>query len=255
MSPNEVMPRARAAAEKAVQLDQSLPEAHSALALVRAWYDWDFAAGEREFHRAIELNPSNADAHRLYGDFLIVRQQFDRALGEKKRAEQLDPLSVPASWDVARAYFYARRYAEAEQQARKTLELDDKFANVYQLRAQIATVQHRLPDAIALAKQTIVLGGRKPLYVSTLGYIEALAGDRAQAEAAIAELNASPTYTLPLFLARVNAALGNRDQAVAWLEKLYSERSESIVWLRVDPTLQSLRDDPRFVALAKRVGI
>ena len=255
MSPNEVMPRARAAAERAVQLDQSLPEAHSALALVRAWYDWDFASGEREFHRAIELNPNNADAHRVYGDFLIVRQQFDRALGEKKRAEQLDPLSVPASWDVARAYFYAGRYAEAEQQARKTLELDDKFANVYQLRAQIATAQHRLPDAIALAKQTIVLGGRKPLYVSMLGYIEALAGDRAQAEAAIAELNASPGYTLPLFLARVNAALGNRDQAIAWLEKLYSERSESTVWLRVDPTLQSLRDDPRFVALTKRVGI
>lgn len=255
MSPNEVMPRARAAAERAVQLDQSLPEAHSALALVRAWYDWDFAAGEREFRRAIELNPNNADAHRVYGDFLIVRQQFDRALGEKKRAEQLDPLSVPASWDVARAYFYAGRYAEAEQAARKTLELDDKFANVYQLRAQIAAIQHRLPDAVALAKQTIALGGHKPLYVSTLGYIEALAGDRAQAEAAIAELNASPSYTLPLFLARVNAALGNRDQAEAWLEKLYSERSESIVWLRVDPTLQSLRDDPRFVALAKRVGI
>jgi serine/threonine protein kinase/Tfp pilus assembly protein PilF len=255
MSPNEVMPRAREAAERAVKLDQSLPEAHSALALVRAWYEWDFAAGEREFHRAIELNPSNADAHRVYGDFLIVRQQFERALAEKKRAEQLDPLSVPASWDVARAYFYAGRYAEAEQQARKTMGLDDKFPNVYQLRAQIALIQHRIPDAIALANQTIAVGGRKPLFVSMLGYIEGIAGNRAAAEATITELNASPGYALPLFLARVDAALGKRDEAVALLEKLYSERSESIVWLRVDPTLKPLRNDPKFVALAKRVGI
>ncbi|HEX3108443.1 MAG TPA: protein kinase [Thermoanaerobaculia bacterium] len=255
MSPNEVMPRAREAAERAVQLDASLPEAHSALALVRAWYDWDFAAGEKEFRRAIELNPNNADAHRVYGDFLIVRQQFERGLAEKKRAEQLDPLSVVASWDVGRAYFYEGRYAEAEAQARKTISLDAKFPSVYLLRSQIALAQNRLPDAIALAKQTIAVGGPKPLYVSTLGYIEALAGDRAAAEASIAQLNASPGYTLPLFLARVNAALGNRDQAMGWLDKLYSERSESIVWLRVDPTLQSLRDDPRFVALEKRVGI
>ncbi|HEY2325683.1 MAG TPA: protein kinase [Thermoanaerobaculia bacterium] len=255
MSPNEVMPRAREAAERAVHLDASLPEAHSALALVRAWYDWDFAAGEKEFRRAIELNPNNADAHRVYGDFLIVRRQFDRGLAEKKRAEQLDPLSVVASWDVGRAYFYEGRFAEAEQQAKKTITLDEKFPSVYLLRTQIALAQNRLPDAIALAKQTIAVGGPKPLYVSTLGYIEALAGDRAGAEATIAQLNASPGYTLPLFLARVNAALGNRDQAMGWLEKLYSERSESIVWLRVDPTLQSLRNDPRFVALEKRVGI
>jgi serine/threonine-protein kinase len=254
MAPNEVMPRAREAAERAVQLDQSLPEAHSALGLVRAWYDWDFAAGEKEFRRAIELNPNNADAHRVYGDLLIVRQQSERALAEKKKAEQLDPLSVPASWDVARAYFYAGRYAEAEQQARKTIGLDEKFPNIYQLRAQIAVEQHRLPDAVALAKQAVVLGGRKPLFISMLGYIEALAGDRRAAESAIAEVNANPGYALPLFLARVDAALGNRDQAVAWLEKLYTERSESIVWLRVDPTLEPLRNDPRFVALVKRVG-
>jgi serine/threonine protein kinase/Tfp pilus assembly protein PilF len=255
MSPHEVMPRAREAAQRAVQLDYSLPEAHSALALVRAWYDWDFAAGEKEFRRAIELNPSNADAHRVYGDFLIVRQQYDRAIAEKKKAEQLDPLSVVASWDVGRAYFYAGRFAEAEQQARSTIRLDEKFPSVYLLRTQIAVAQHRLPDAIALAKQTIAVGGHKPVYVSMLGTIDAIAGDRAGAESSIAELNASPGYTLPLFLARVNAALGNRDQAIGWLEKLYSERSESIVWLRVDPTLQSLRDDPRFVALEKRVGI
>jgi serine/threonine protein kinase/tetratricopeptide (TPR) repeat protein len=254
MAPNEVMPRARAAAERAVQLDQSLPEGHSALGLVRAWYDWDFAAGEKDFRRAIELNPNNADAHRVYGDLLIVRQQSERALAEKKKAEQLDPLSVPASWDVARAYFYAGRYAEAEQQARKTIGLDEKFPNIYQLRAQIAVEQHRLRDAVVLAKQAVVLGGHKPLFISMLGYIEALAGDRAGAEAAIAEINASPGYALPLFLARVKAALGNRAEAVDWLEKLYSERSESVPWLRVDPTLEPLRNDPRFIALAKRVG-
>ena len=155
---------------------------------------------------------------------------------------------------MARAYFYAGRYAEAEQQARRTIGLDEKFPNIYQLRAQIAVEQHRLPDAVALAKQAVILGGHKPLFISMLGYIEALAGDRRAAESAIAEINANPGYALPLFLARVHAALGNRDQAIAWLEKLYSERSESVPWLRVDPTLEPLRNDPRFVALAKRVG-
>jgi serine/threonine protein kinase/Tfp pilus assembly protein PilF len=255
LSPNEAMPRAREAAERAVQLDDSLTEGHTALALVRTWYEWNFPAGEREFRRAIDLNPNDAEAHRYYGDFLIARGEFDRAIAEKKKAEQLDPLSVPASWDVGRAFFYAGRLVEAEQQAKRTIDLDDHFAYAYALRAQIALEQHRMNDAVALAKKALDLSGPKPYFVTMWGYANGIAGHRDQAQAVIAELRSSPGYTLPLFLARINTALGENDEALRWLGKLYDERSESIVWLKVDRTLAPLRNDPRFDALVKRIGI
>jgi serine/threonine protein kinase/tetratricopeptide (TPR) repeat protein len=255
MAPNEAMPRARAAAERAVELDDMLPEAHIALAVVRAWYDWDFAAAERELRRAIDLNPNSAEAHQFYGNQLIVQQQWDRAIAEMKKEEQLDPLSVAGTWDVARANFFAGRYAEADRLSRRVTELDATFGYNYLLRAQVAAMQGRFDDALALSAQAMKVGGRKAYFLSTWGYINALAGHRDVAMAAIDELKASPSYTLPLFLARVNAALGNREEAMSWLEKLYSEKSESIVWLRVDPTLRTLRDMPQFEALARRVGI
>jgi serine/threonine protein kinase/Tfp pilus assembly protein PilF len=255
MAPNEAMPLARAAAERAVQLDDTLPEPHIALAVVRTWYDWDFAAGERELRRAISLNPNSAEAHQFYGNLLIVQQQWDRAIAEMRKEEQLDPLSVAGTWDVARAYFYAGRYAEAEKFSRRVMELDKTFGYNYLLRSQIALAEHRMNDALALSEAGMKVGGRKAYYLSTWGYMNALAGHRDVALATIDELKASPSYTLPLFLARVNAALGNREEAMSWLEKLYSEKSESIVWLRVDPTLRTLRDMPQFEALARRVGI
>jgi eukaryotic-like serine/threonine-protein kinase len=255
MAPREAMPRAREAAERAVRIDAHSADAHAALALVRTWYDWDFVAGEREFRRALLLNPNDADAHRFYGDFLIVTRQFDRAISEKRRAEQLDPLSVPASFDVARALFFAGRYAEAEQQARRTLDLDEHFPPAYQLRAQIALQQNRVEAALPLLEKTMAMGGRKPFFLSMWGYANGVAGHRDKALAAIKELKASPTYTLPLFMARVNAGLGDKDEALRWLGMLYAERSESVVWLNVDPTLDSLRSDPRFIALAKRIGV
>ncbi len=255
MSPREAMPRAREAAEQAVRIDDHSADAHATLALVRTWYDWDFVAGEREFRHALLLNPNDADAHRFYGDFLIVTRQFDQAIAEKRTAERLDPLSVPASFDVARAFFYAGRYAEAEQQSRRTLDLDEHFPAVYQLRAQIAIAQHRVNDALPLLEKTMLEGGRKPFFLSMWGYANGLAGHRDKALAAMKELEASPTYTLPLFMARVNAGLGNKDEALRWLSMLYAERSESVVWFNVDPTLDSLRSDPRFIALVKRIGI
>jgi len=255
LPPNVAMPRAREAAERAVQLDDSLAEGHAALALVRAWYEWNMPAGEREFRRAIDLNPNDAEAHRLYGDFLVANGEFDRGIAEKQKAEQLDPLSVLASWDVGRALFYAGRFVEAEQQAKRTMDLDENFANTYALRAQIALAQNRPADAMALAQKGVELSGRKPFFVSMWGYVSGVAGNRPQALAAITELQSSPSYTLPLFLARVHTSLGDKADALSWLEKLYEERSESIVWLKVDPTLAPLRDDARFSALVKRIGI
>jgi serine/threonine protein kinase/Tfp pilus assembly protein PilF len=255
MAPRDAMPRARDAAQHALALDDSLAQAHTSLALVMVWYDWNFSGGEREFRRALSLNPNDAESHRLYGSFLAASGQFDRSIAEMKMAEQLDPLSVPASWDVGRVLFYAGRDAEAKEQAKKALELDDRFAYAYLLLAQIAERQGQHNDALGLMHKAMSVGGRTPLFISMWGYINGRAGNRGEALAAIDELKRRPSYTLPLFLARVHAGLGENDAALQWLEQAYADRSESIVWLKVDPSLDGLKQEERFRQLVKRVGV
>ena len=255
LPPREAMPRVREAAQRALALDDSLAQAHTSLALVLVWYDWDFVAGEREFRRAISLNPNDSEGHRLYGNFLAATGQMNRALTEMKLAEQLDPLSAPASWDVGRVLFYSGRLAEARAQAKKALELDDRFAHAYMLLAQISEREGNTADAMSLMEKAMSLGGRTPLLVSMWGYINARAGNTQEALATMEELKRRPSYTLPLFLARVNAGLGRNDEAINWLEQAYTDRSESIVWLKIDPSLESLRGEARFKELVKRVGV
>jgi serine/threonine protein kinase/Tfp pilus assembly protein PilF len=257
LPPREAMPRVREAAERALALDDSLAPAHTCLALALTWYDWDFAKGEAEFRRAIALNANDAEGHRLYGDFLVAMGRFDDAIVEKRRAEQLDPLSVPTSWDVSRTLYYAGHDEEAIEQAKHTLELDSNFPYVYDLEAQVDYRKNKLPEAMALMQRAMQLGGHTQLLVTNWGMINARAGNRDEALRAMAELRAraAGTYTLPLFLARIYAALGNNDEAMKNLEQMYNDRSESAVWLNVDPSLDTLRKDPRFIALIRKVGL
>jgi serine/threonine-protein kinase len=257
MPPREAMPRVREAAERALALDDSLAAAHTCMALALVWYDWDFVKGEKEFRRAIALNANDTDAHRMYGDFLAAMGRFDEALVEKHRAEQLDPLSVTASWDVGRTLFYAGRYEDAIEAARRTLDLDPSFPYVYYLQAQIEYRKGNMPAALALMQKAMQLGGHKQLLITNWGMINARAGNREEAMRAMDELRARPsdTYTLPLFLARIYTALGNNDEAMKNLEQVYNDRSESAVWLKVDPSLETLRNDPRFVELIRKVGL
>ncbi|HWS72690.1 MAG TPA: tetratricopeptide repeat protein, partial [Thermoanaerobaculia bacterium] len=254
MAPREAMPRAREAARRALALDDSLAQAHTELALVLVWYDWNFKEGEREFRRAIALNPNDADPHRLYADFLTAAGRFESALEEKKKAEQLDPLSVPAAYEVARTLFFAGRLEDADQQAKRALELDDRFGQALSLRAWIALQRGQTADALTMAEQSLTVN-RSPQTLALCGFINARLGKTAEAEKVIAELKSRPNYTLPLFLARVNAGLGNTAEALRWLEQAYADRSESLVWLHVDPTFASLRTEPRFEALVLKVGL
>ena len=255
MPPREAMPRVREAAQRALALDDSLAAAHTSMALALVWYDWNFAKGEQEFQRAIALNPNDVDTHLHYGDFLVAVGRFDAGIAEKRRAEQLDPLSLTPSWDVGRALYYAGRYDEAIEQAKRTQELDRNFPYVYYLQAQIANRRGNSHDALALMQRALDLGGRNTLLVATWGYINARAGNRDEALHAMDELRTkSSKYVLPLFLARIHANLGESDQAMDYLERVYADRSESVVWLKVDPSFEPLRKDPRFIALVKRVG-
>ncbi|MBV9493760.1 MAG: protein kinase [Acidobacteria bacterium] len=255
MAPKEAMPRVREASRRALDLDDSVAQAHTTLALGLAWFDWDFRGGEREFRRALELNPNDAEARRQYALFLTATAQFEAAIAEARKATEIDPLSVPASWDLARTLFFAGRYVEAEEQTRRTIELDPHFANAYMTQSQIALAQGRTADALALIDKAVELGGRTPLLLSMWGYEQARAGNRDAATRVIEELKSRPSYTLPLFLARLHAARGENDEAIYWLQQLADDKSESLVWLKVDPTLATLREDPRFEALAKKVGL
>jgi serine/threonine-protein kinase len=257
MPPREAMPRVREAAERALALDETLAPAHTCMALHLVWFEWNFPAGEREFRRAITLNPNDADAHRLYGDYLVAMKRFGEALAEKRRAEQLDPLSTTPSWDIGRTLFFAGRYDEAVEQAKRTLDLDPSFPYVYYLEAQIEYRKGNMPQALALMQKAMQLGGRRQILVTTWGMVNARAGNREEAMRVIEELRsrAAGTYTLPLFLARIYTALGDRDQAMKYLEQMYNDRSESAVWLNVDVSLDPLRDDLRFIALIRRVGL
>jgi serine/threonine protein kinase/Tfp pilus assembly protein PilF len=258
LAPSDAMPRAREAAKRALAIDDTLAEAHTSLALVEVWYDWDFASGEQQFRRAIALNPNDAEAHRNYGDFLLASGKFDQAILEKRRAAQLDPLSTNALWDVSRAYYYARRYPEALAEVQKIIELDDKFPYAYWQLASIHQQQGKNDLALAELRKAYELAGtRDALYVATEGYVNAKAGNREAALKAIAELKGEGgrSYTLPLFLARVYAGLGDNKEALRLLEECYAERSESVVWLNVDPTFDGLRNDPGFQALLARVGL
>ncbi len=255
MPPREAMPRVREAAQRALALDDSLAAAHTSMALALVWYDWNFTKGEQEFQRAIALNPNDVDTHLHYGDFLVAVGRFDAGIAEKRRAEQLDPLSLTPSWDVGRALYYAGRFDEAIEQAKRTQELDRNFPYVYYLQAQIANRRGHPQEALPLMQKAFDLGGRNTLLLAMWGYINARAGNRDEALRAMDELRTkSSKYVLPLFLARIHAALGENDKAMEYLERVYADRSESVVWLKVDPSFDPLRKDPRFAALLKRVG-
>ncbi|MEO8033534.1 MAG: protein kinase [Acidobacteriota bacterium] len=254
MAPRQAMPRAREAARRALALDDSLAQAHTSLALVLVWFDWDFREGEREFRRAIELNPGDAEAHRLYGDFLTAAARFEEALVEKRKAEQLDPLSVPASCDVARTLLFAGRYDESLAQTRRTLELDDHFPYAFTTSGWAELQKGNGEQGMQLVERALVIR-RSPQNVTAWGYINAKLGHRVVAQQVMAELKSRPSYTLPLYLARIETALGHDDDALRWLQQAYDDRSESLLWLKVDPSFDPLRTDPRFKALIAKVGL
>jgi Tfp pilus assembly protein PilF len=254
MAPRDAMPRVRAAAQRALALDDSLAQAHTSLALVLCWYDWDFRGGEREFRRAIGLNPNDSEAHRLYGDFLTATGRFDEALVEKRKAERLDPLSVPASSDVARTLFFAGRYDESLAQARKTLELDDHYPYAFSISGWAEMQKGNSEEGLKLVQRALEIR-RSPQHITLWGYMHARMGRRDVAEQVMKELKSRPSYTLPLYLARIQTGLGNNDEALLLLQQAYDDRSESLLWLKVDPSFDPLRKNPRFIALLARVGL
>jgi eukaryotic-like serine/threonine-protein kinase len=259
-SPTETLPKAKASAMKALELDDTLGEAHAALAYAEWFYDWDWPSAEREFKRAIELNPNSAISHQSYAECLLTRSRFDESIAQTKQAQELDPLS-PIADNLGHVYWTMRRYDEAISRYQKTLDLYPDYAWV---RAQLAwayALKGMYPQALAeygkIADRDKAVAAETQLVADGLGWVYAISGRRADALKIVQGFTdlSSHTYVDFYQLATIYAGLGEKDQAFRMLEKGYEQRSASMPYLTVDPFWDGIRSDPRYADLLHRMGL
>jgi TolB-like protein/DNA-binding winged helix-turn-helix (wHTH) protein/Tfp pilus assembly protein PilF len=256
--PSEYMPKARAAALRALELDRGLPEAHTALALIVQNYDYDWQTAEKEFRHAIELNPNYATAHQWYAEHLMWRGRFDEALRESERARQLDPLSLIIATDNGAILYFSRQYDRAIEKLRTVRELDPSFPRAPGLLVLAYEQEGMFADALAdLEKWRSLHQPNSPRNWSELAYIYGRTGQQAQARLALAKLEqlSRRQHLDPGGLLRAHIGMGNKELAFVWLEKAYAQHSPAMTTLKVDPIYDPLRSDPRFQDLLRRVGL
>ena len=253
--PHEAMPRARAAAERALELDDALAEGHTSRAFVRMAYEWKWDEAEADFRRAIELNPNYATAHQWYASLLVQTGRAAEALSEIRFAQELDPLSSIISANAGLYLYYSRRYSEAERQLRKTLEVDDAFGVAHLYLGYVRLQQNEAARAVSEMERARELMGEDPETMAALGHAYAAAGRRAGALDMLGRLRARGRrgYVSPYFFAVVHAGLGDRDQAVGQLEQAYADRHPGMILLKFDPRFDPLRNDPRVARLIGRI--
>ena len=255
MTTKAALPKAEAAAHKALQLDDSLSEAHTSLAFCLEGFDWNWSAADQEFRRAIELNPGYATGHHWYAWHLSLMGRNNEAIAEMKKAQSLDPLSLIINADLAELLLIAHHPDESIEQSRKTIEMDRYFAFGYNQLAQAYLEKHMLTEAISELRKAMELSAENPAIIANLARAYAFANRK---EEAINLLNDLKTAAVPgqphtTEIASVYAALGDKTRAIDWLEKGYSERFNPGVLLR--PSFDSLRGEPRFQALQRRIGL
>lgn len=256
LPPREAVPKCKAALKRALELDDTLAEAHAGLASIHWQYDWDWVAAEKEFKRALELNPQLATAHGDYGFYLAIVGRFDESIAEESRAQELDPLDATAGMLMTVSLYFARRYDQAAERGRRTIQMDPNFWLAHTTLGRAYEQRGQLPDAIAEYQKARQIDNMIAEILMDLGRAYGVAGRRAEAEAVLAELRerSKNSYVAPFHIAMVYIGLGDKDQAFAWLEKAYEARSWYLTWLKVAPELDSLRSDPRFADLMRRVS-
>ena len=256
VSPTEAFPKAKSAAERALEFDDTLAEAHTSVAWVRLFYDWKFAEAEREFQRAVELNPTYATAPQWYSAYLQIMQRHNEAIESVRLAVELDPLSLIINADYGSWLGFAGRHEEAAEQLRRTLELDPNWAVGYLRLGWNYADQGSVEEAIrAYEKAAGLSGGR--IGLGPLGHAYAKSGRIDEAQAVLGRLEELSTtgYISPPDMASVYAGLGDLDRSFEWLEKAYQQRSYELLFLRAFPAGKDLAADPRFADLMRRIGL
>jgi TolB-like protein/DNA-binding winged helix-turn-helix (wHTH) protein/Tfp pilus assembly protein PilF len=255
--PEEALRNARADAEKALQLDGNSAEAHTARAVIRQVYEWDWRGAETEFQRAIALSPSYATARQWYGHYLCDLGRVEECLAETARAHALDPAYLVAAVDVGFRLYGARRYAEAIAPIRKVLEFNPDFTLGHWYLGQVYEANRMYPEAISELRKAVELSAGAPGAVAALGHAYAVSGQPDEARKALEKLEqlAKRRYVSNYGRALICAGLEENDRALAWLERAFQERSSWMVKLKVDTRLDPLRQDARFTNLLSRVGL
>jgi predicted Zn-dependent protease len=239
-----------------LELDDGIAEAHTSLGLIKMWYEWDWPGAEKEFKRAIELNPNHTAVDYSYTSFLIATSRQDEALAESRRILEIDPISFNAALNFIRALYSARRFDDAIQQCLKLLEMDPNQVPVLRMLA-VSYEQKGLYDQAIKTQQNVVeLTGGSLVSKSVLGHAYAMAGHTKEATAILKEIESQPKQKQKsYYLAMICTALGQKDKAIDWLEQALQERSTFLIFINTDFALESLHSHPKFAALVRRVGL
>jgi DNA-binding winged helix-turn-helix (wHTH) protein/TolB-like protein/tetratricopeptide (TPR) repeat protein len=257
MPPRDSFQRAKTAAMRALEIDDTLAEAHASLANVRYWYDWDWSGAETEFKRAFELSPNYPTSHQLYASYLIVMGRQQEALSEIRQARALDPLSLTVNVHVARILFFSRGYDEAIEQCRKTLEIDPNFGGAHLFLGRSYKEKRMYQEALTeLEKARDLLKGSAEV-LALIGYTYAVSGRLSESQKVLQELQglSKQRYVSPYHIAMVYSGLGERDTAFLWLEKAYDDREGRLTILKFAPEFDGLRSDSRYADLLRRIGL
>jgi eukaryotic-like serine/threonine-protein kinase len=255
VSPTWAFPRAKVAAQKALELDGTLAEAHTSLAIIKAAYEWDWSGGEKEFQRAIELNPSSVTAHQLYGLALVWTGRFEEAIKEFKRALELDPLSLANNSALGSGFLCVQQYDQAIEQERKTLDLDANFILAHLFLGLSYIHKSMYKEGIAELEKAVAISPGNTILLSGLGYAYAVSGRKAEAQKMLDQLNeiSKRKYVPAGYRVYIYAALGEKNKAFEWLEKGYEDHS--IFGIKAYGLLTPLRSDPRFSDLLRRMNL
>ena len=254
--PREVMPKAKEAALRAVEIDDSLAEAHSSLGLVKVYYDHDWIGAEAEFRKALKLDPNLVSAHQRYGTYLTFMERFEEAIRHYETALELDPFSLQINMNLATVYYLRGEYEMAINQLNKTRELEPNYMPTHFVLGSTYVQQGCLEEAIQEFQFIYKLDEEAYMALGFMGYAHGLNGQRAEAETLLSILEdiAQRKYVSPYSLVLIHLALGPLERVFQLLEQLYEERNDWLVWFKISPELKSIRKDPRFQDLLRRIG-